>query len=497
MRLSIVNYPKSISPKMKTTVTTEDDELLKQAKERVDEMNFGRGALIISEVLHTDLANLNNRVYKKKGMAESVQSFVDPYPTPFIMHHDLGGGGMFGGGDPKLLSNGSNVVANYYSRRTETVNGIASGYVKVGTFIPNSAMIGNQRVIDAIQSRQLYALSIGASVQEANHRCSICGNPIYSEECDHRTGQIYDGVKCLAEIYNPLFKEYSAVYNPSDVVAAIRRMDLNEAEKNPLLANECRIIDNGFDVCELSLYELSSKVYASSDIPLNTQSKEEGHQANMETNETTPVAPTTPQPAPVAIDERAQTQSAAPSTTVTSQDSLVAKALDIISDRCTKSDEVVMAALGLIKEMTVKVGGVRTDVAPEVPATTETTTTTPVANTESSEPASQATTEPAASTEPTTQEIDTTVPASAPAQGDPATTAETQTTDEPVPATEAAPAPVTEPDSQPVSTSEAVPSTEGSPAKESIAVLLAKRRTAIANNSKSKKGFNKRPGRQF
>lgn len=364
MRLSIVNYPSNLSQKMRTTVTAEDDSILASAREIAEKMNLGRGAMIVSEVLHTDLTNLNNRSYKKKGMEEAVKSFVSPYPTPFIMHHDMGGGGMFGGGDPKLLSIGTNIVANYYARRTETANGLASGYVKVGTFIPEVAKIGETRAIDAIQSRLLFALSIGASITEANYRCSICGKPLYTEECEHYPGKLYEGVKCVAEVYSPVFKEYSAVYSPSDVVAAIKRMDLSEAS-NPLFATEHYEADTGMDMCEMAIYDLGQKLYPSTDVASNKSTKEEGQTATMEDNLTVeksqPVGSTTP--APTAKIVEAVTLETA------SSDTAIVKALELIAQRCEKSDEVTLKALETIKDIAVALGDSRKESKPSTEST--------------------------------------------------------------------------------------------------------------------------------
>jgi hypothetical protein len=230
MRLSIVNYGTSINPEVPKYAKMEDNALIKVASGIIEEKNMPKGAIVVSEVMHTDLVNFNNRSYVQKGLPEAVKSFYYPHFTPFLMHHEMGGGGLFGGGKPDLISVGTNLMAQMYRRKIETPTGIASGYVKVATFVPETSMVGNQNAIDALQSRQLMTLSIGSRVSDEDYRCSICNKSLYDEECDHSLGKEYEGEKCHAKVYNPLFREYSAVYNPSDINAVVRRMDVMEGE---------------------------------------------------------------------------------------------------------------------------------------------------------------------------------------------------------------------------------------------------------------------------
>ena len=224
MRLSILNYGFDLGAEVPKYAVKEDEDILKIVEEIVTKNNFGRGGLIVSEVMHTGLTNFNNRKYMEKGMEASVKTFYYPHPTPFLLHHDSGEYGT------PVIAVGSNIHSEFIKRRVDTVTGPASGYVKVATFIPETMMLGNQKAIDILRSRQIYSLSIGARVSDENYVCSICGKSVYDEECDHIPGRMYEGKKCEAHVYNPLFREYSAVYNPSDINAVIRRMDVLEGE---------------------------------------------------------------------------------------------------------------------------------------------------------------------------------------------------------------------------------------------------------------------------
>lgn len=269
MRLSIVNYGVGIDTDIPSHAKREDKELTKKATEIVEARNFGKGAVIVSEVMHTDLVNLNNRSYMTKGMGDSVTTFFYPHFTPFLMHHDSGGG-MFGG-DSSLLAVGSNIFGKFFKRKVETTNGTASGYIKVATFIGENTKIGDTLAIDAIRSRQLLTLSIGSRVSDENYRCSICDLSIYNEECEHNIGKDYDGEMCYAKIYSPFFREYSAVYNPSDINAIIRSIDIEEKQGGSL---EDHVVDMGIGIGNIHIYDVSRPIYPSVDMENTEESNE-------------------------------------------------------------------------------------------------------------------------------------------------------------------------------------------------------------------------------
>lgn len=264
MRLSIFNYGLDLEAEIPRYAKLEDDKLVNSAKEVVQKYDFGPGAVIVSEVFHTGLLNLNKRMYMNKGMDKSITSFHYPHPTPFLMHHEMGGGGFLSGGDPQLISVGSNLMSLYSRRKVETATGLADGYGKVATFVPSDSMVGGQKAIDALRSRRLLTISLGARVSDNDYRCSICGLSLYDDECEHSLGSVYEDKTCYAEVYNPLFREYSVVYNPSDINAMVRRMDVMEgvgAEDKHLE------VDQNAGIGYLSVYEDISKViYPSAEV---------------------------------------------------------------------------------------------------------------------------------------------------------------------------------------------------------------------------------------
>lgn len=260
MRLSIVNYGTGVNVDVPRAAKREDDGLIKLANEIIAARQMGKGGVMVAEVMHTDLMNLNYREYLAKGMPESVRSFYDPHFTPFLMHHENGST------NSSVVSVGVNVAAQFFRKTVETPRGTASGYVKVATFIPETVRLPNgQPALDALQTRQLLTLSIGARIEEQNYICNICGNSLFHEDCTHSPGRVYDDVVCKALISNPFFREYSDVYNPADVYAAIRRVDIMDAAGDVALREES-VIDQNYGGLSVNIYEVGATVFPSADI---------------------------------------------------------------------------------------------------------------------------------------------------------------------------------------------------------------------------------------
>lgn len=246
VKLSILNYGYKLNGDIDSKAKSEDDHIIKIASPIVKNNDFGKGALIVSEVLHTDIVNNNFRYFPSTKMADNIKTYYDPTPTPFLMFHDS-------------LSKpaGSNIYSKYFKRRVETLHGDASGLAKVATFIPDTAVFDEEKVIDLIAQRRILALSQGSRSSRDSVICSICNSSIY--ECDHYPGRKYDDKLCYMIYPSPLFREYSACMgDQANLNAMIRRMDVydNETDGTDIIDE----LDMKLEPMNIQIYEDINKI---------------------------------------------------------------------------------------------------------------------------------------------------------------------------------------------------------------------------------------------
>jgi len=265
--LVIVNYGIEINKKLSAEFQKEDDAILAKAKNIIEKHNFGRGSIIISEVLHTDYTDKNMYNYQSTNMNSSVKTFYEPFFTPFLTYHD-----------ERSTPIGTNVFSVYIKRLTELYDGVASGYVKLATFIPVTSKVGDEYTTDLIQQRRFISTSVGARVAMDNYKCSICGKSLMSIECTHELGKIYNDKLCYAAIHKPVFKENSIVLgNPANINAMIRRMynlTIESAETDDPKAIK-NIIHHQLTPLSMNIYEnATERIFPSAEIPLESTTQE-------------------------------------------------------------------------------------------------------------------------------------------------------------------------------------------------------------------------------
>jgi hypothetical protein len=251
VKFSIVNYGFNVRSEVPKDSKQEDEDLLKSARLIIDKHNFGKGAAIVSEAFHTDLTNFNNYHYVSDGMNNHIKSFYSPFFTPFLTYHDT---------MTKPL--GTNLEARYIKKPIETSRGVASGYGKVVTFIPEASTFNDEKTIDLIQQRRFMALSIGSQTSKQNMRCNICNKSIFDDECSHVPGRDYEGQKCFIKISKPRFSEYSAVMgDPADIDAIIRRMDCYDSADHKTTVTDHKV-DLTSDPWAVTIYDgISTKIF--------------------------------------------------------------------------------------------------------------------------------------------------------------------------------------------------------------------------------------------
>ena len=277
-KLIISNYSAQVGKQLTEQLKREDDILRKSAKGIVDQYGMGKGVIIVSEVLHTDVHTSNMWGYVSKGMSASVESFYNPGFTPFLMHHN-DGADNFMPADHTLVSVGTNLFAKHIKRNNDTSRGLSTGYVKVATFVSENKKIGNENVIDLLKSRNLMQLSVGSSVRRDNYVCSICNNPYRQydsddakKNCDHIAGKIYDSKLCYIQLHKPRFKEYSATYDPADTESLIKSVFHADSDGSFDDVSDDNVeISNFNDILgSMSIYD-SQQVYSSVDFNNNKE----------------------------------------------------------------------------------------------------------------------------------------------------------------------------------------------------------------------------------
>jgi hypothetical protein len=224
MNTQFVNYNLARTGEYPRWAKMEDNDLIATGRSIIEKHSFGNGGIAIAQVIFTDLMNFNFRKFRKDKIEQSAKTFYDPVYTPFLMHHDQEGYN-------REVPVGRNIFAKYISRKIETDRGVASGYIKVVTFIPKDSKLGDQTAIDAMKSRLILGVSMGASIPREHYLCSVCGNSLMSSDCDHTPGMVYDGDICCIDTVSPFrFKEYSGVHTPAEVESMIKRLDTTDSE---------------------------------------------------------------------------------------------------------------------------------------------------------------------------------------------------------------------------------------------------------------------------
>jgi len=181
---------------------------------------------IEADVTHGGYVNKNGYFYKPTGQAKSVVSFFRPFPKPVLVHHE-------DGNDPV----GRNFAAAFIPLPAmidkETKNDTTTPKSKVRI----KAIITDQKAIEKILDKRYLTISTGSSAKTPP-QCSICHNPVNSDDCTHSRGEVYeDNQKCYWLIDEVDYKEWSFENMPADAtdehVAKVTTMRLVEYDVPP------------------------------------------------------------------------------------------------------------------------------------------------------------------------------------------------------------------------------------------------------------------------
>jgi len=154
-------------------------------------------------------ANYNN--YSAAELEKALQSWVEPYPKPIILNHDLN----------------SEPIGRVMAAKMEKEQDGAA-YVRLQIAITDP--VAAQKIAD----KRYLTGSVGGRAEEAV--CSVCGidwavpRKSAGAPCSHMRGESYKGKVAMLEMRNIGFKEYSFVNLPADSNSTIRVVSGNLSE---------------------------------------------------------------------------------------------------------------------------------------------------------------------------------------------------------------------------------------------------------------------------
>jgi len=183
--------------------------------EMFQESNFSESHGLIVEVaaIHSGVT-ANYNFYGENELEKSLNSWLEPYPKPIIINHDL---------------NSDPIGRVIGARMDREPNGVA--------FVRLQAAITDPVAVQRVMDKRYLTGSVGGKAEEAV--CSVCGidwalpRRASGAPCAHMRGESYKGKVALLEMRNIGFKEYSFVNMPADSNSTVRVVsgNISEAEE--------------------------------------------------------------------------------------------------------------------------------------------------------------------------------------------------------------------------------------------------------------------------
>lgn len=147
-------------------------------------------------------ANYNN--YSAKALEEALQSWVEPYPKPIILNHDL---------------NSEPIGRVMAAKMDKELDG--------SSFVRLQIAITDPHAIEKVMDRRYLTGSVGGRAGKA--LCSISGQDLAAEGeggrpvlPKYKRGQVYKGKLAFVDMQDISFKEYSFVNQPADSKSGVR-----------------------------------------------------------------------------------------------------------------------------------------------------------------------------------------------------------------------------------------------------------------------------------
>jgi hypothetical protein len=191
------------------TVTLQLPNLGEQITPFTESHQEDKKLIIEVAAIHAGLTS-NYNMYSAQALAESISSWVQPYPKPIILNHD------------PLSESIGRVMAASMDKEDD-----GTEYVRL------QVGITSPEAISKVMDERYLTGSVGGKCKEA--RCSICGvdwagpSEGYSMPCKHKRGKVYNGKLAYFELTGLSFKEYSFVNMPADERSGLRSVGAKTA----------------------------------------------------------------------------------------------------------------------------------------------------------------------------------------------------------------------------------------------------------------------------
>ena len=191
--------------------TLELPDLSKSDLDFSESFNSRHGLIIEVAAIHEGLtANYNN--YSAEALEQALQSWVDPYPKPIILNHDL---------------NTEPIGRVMAARMDKEADG--SSFVRLQIAITDP--VAAQKVLD----KRYLTGSVGGRAGKAI--CSITGDDLAVEDASgrpkapkYKRGQVYKGKLAFIDMQDIGFKEYSFVNQPADQKSGVRSLKTTDGK---------------------------------------------------------------------------------------------------------------------------------------------------------------------------------------------------------------------------------------------------------------------------
>lgn len=176
-----------------------------------ESFNSKHGLIIEVAAIHEGLtSNYNN--YSAIELEKALQSWVEPYPKPIILNHDLNTEPI------------GRVIAAKMDTETD-----GSSFVRLQVAITDP--VAAQKVLD----KRYLTGSVGGRAGKAV--CSITGEDLATEDDSgrprlpkYKRGKVYKGKLAYIDMQNISFKEYSFVNQPADQKSGVRSTKLVDGD---------------------------------------------------------------------------------------------------------------------------------------------------------------------------------------------------------------------------------------------------------------------------